>query len=231
MLTSTSIESLITTIALIFAYFVSVPIVEYSQAFIADMFGDPTPRRAGMLTLNPIAHVSVFWLMLLVFFGFGWGKGVPINPYAIVGPYRLLKLIVVYSIETLTALFLAIAALCILVVLLGPIAPSFLFTPAPLKVLGALYPQQSSSVIVFALLLMALVFFNMFFATLSFIINVFRYALALWFNGHEYIEYAYYFTALLSMLGVLIFGHVVQYYLLKIIIQGAYIIAYLLQLV
>jgi len=54
---------------------------EFSHAFVADQFGDPTPRNAGRLTLNPLAHLDVFGSLLLVVAGFGWAKPVPINPF------------------------------------------------------------------------------------------------------------------------------------------------------
>ena len=44
------------------------------------MLGDPTARQMGRLTLNPLAHVDPAGLFCLIFFGFGWGRPVPINP-------------------------------------------------------------------------------------------------------------------------------------------------------
>ncbi len=55
---------------------------EFSHAWVATMFGDETPRNAGRLTLNPLAHLDVFGSLLLLVAGFGWAKPVPINPYA-----------------------------------------------------------------------------------------------------------------------------------------------------
>ncbi len=53
---------------------------EFSHAFVADAFGDDTPRLNGRLTLNPFSHLDPLGSILLVVAGFGWAKPVPINP-------------------------------------------------------------------------------------------------------------------------------------------------------
>jgi Zn-dependent protease len=54
---------------------------EFSHAWVANAFGDPTPRMNGRLTLNPIAHLDILGTLLLITAGFGWAKPVPVNPY------------------------------------------------------------------------------------------------------------------------------------------------------
>ncbi len=54
---------------------------EFSHAFIANAFGDDTPRQNGRLTLNPAAHLDLLGSLMLLVAGFGWAKPVPINPY------------------------------------------------------------------------------------------------------------------------------------------------------
>jgi Zn-dependent protease len=56
---------------------------EFSHAWVADHFGDDTPRMNGRLTLNPLAHLDLFGSLLLLVGGFGWAKPVPVNPYAL----------------------------------------------------------------------------------------------------------------------------------------------------
>lgn len=53
---------------------------EFAHAWVSDRLGDPTPRAQGRVTLNPIAHIDPLGLIMLVFFHFGWGKPVQINP-------------------------------------------------------------------------------------------------------------------------------------------------------
>jgi Zn-dependent protease len=66
----------------------SVVIHEVSHGYVAQMFGDPTPRLQGRLTLNPLKHLDIFGsiiIPLITFMAggiiFGWAKPVEINPY------------------------------------------------------------------------------------------------------------------------------------------------------
>ncbi len=65
---------------------VAIPVHEASHAAAAYLLGDPTAKRLGRLTLNPISHMdrtgTVLLLMTAIFgFGIGWGKPVPFNPH------------------------------------------------------------------------------------------------------------------------------------------------------
>jgi len=54
---------------------------EFSHALMAHWRGDSTAERANRLTLNPLVHIDLLGLIPLLFFGFGWAKPVPFNPY------------------------------------------------------------------------------------------------------------------------------------------------------
>jgi Zn-dependent protease len=54
---------------------------EFLHAAVAVWQGDETPKLAGRLTLNPLAHLDLTGTLLLLFAGFGWGKPVPVNYY------------------------------------------------------------------------------------------------------------------------------------------------------
>jgi len=76
------------TIVFASLFIFSVVIHEVSHGLAADREGDPTPRLAGRLTLNPLAHLDPIGsfllpliLILTVGFAFGYAKPVPINPY------------------------------------------------------------------------------------------------------------------------------------------------------
>jgi Zn-dependent protease len=56
---------------------------EYAHGRVAELYGDDTPRLAGRLTLNPLSHLDPIGTLLLILFGFGWAKPVPINPEVI----------------------------------------------------------------------------------------------------------------------------------------------------
>ncbi|AAC07673.1 hypothetical protein aq_1853 [Aquifex aeolicus VF5] len=79
-------EDLILTIP---ALMIAVILHEVAHGYVAYKMGDPTPKAAGRLTLNPIPHIDLLGTIilpgLLMLVGspivFGWAKPVPINPY------------------------------------------------------------------------------------------------------------------------------------------------------
>ncbi|WP_315607222.1 site-2 protease family protein [Paenibacillus aurantius] len=52
---------------------------EFAHAYVADKFGDPTPRSMGRVTLNPMVHLDVLGTILIFLLGFGWAKPVLIK--------------------------------------------------------------------------------------------------------------------------------------------------------
>lgn len=66
----------------------TITIHEYSHAKVADYLGDPTPRLFGRLSLNPFSHIDMVGLLFLIFFGFGWGKPVPIDAFNLRHPRK-----------------------------------------------------------------------------------------------------------------------------------------------
>ncbi|MDR3575617.1 MAG: site-2 protease family protein [Anaerolineaceae bacterium] len=71
------IISLIVTLLIAFTFH------ELSHALVATAYGDDTPRLAGRLTLNPLAHLDPIGTILLLVAHFGWAKPVPIDPYTL----------------------------------------------------------------------------------------------------------------------------------------------------
>jgi Zn-dependent protease len=67
---------------------ITITIHEFAHAKVADMLGDPTPRLAGRLTLNPMAHIDPLGFLMLILVRFGWAKPVPINPYNFSDPQK-----------------------------------------------------------------------------------------------------------------------------------------------
>jgi Zn-dependent protease len=53
---------------------------EYGHAWTAVRFGDPTPKVAGRLTLNPLRHLDPLGTLFMFVVHFGWAKPVPVNP-------------------------------------------------------------------------------------------------------------------------------------------------------
>lgn len=67
----------------------SVVIHEVAHGYTALLFGDPTAKNLGRLTLNPIKHIDLFGSIIIPFLLIilpgnliiGWAKPVPYNPY------------------------------------------------------------------------------------------------------------------------------------------------------
>lgn len=54
---------------------------ECAHGWMSDRQGDPTPRSAGRLSLNPLKHLDPIGTLCLLIFHVGWAKPVPINPW------------------------------------------------------------------------------------------------------------------------------------------------------
>jgi Zn-dependent protease len=65
------------------ALVVGITFHEFSHAFTADQLGDHRPRALGRVSLNPVAHIDPVGALVFVIAGFGWGKPVPVNVYAL----------------------------------------------------------------------------------------------------------------------------------------------------
>ena len=75
---------------------------EFAHGWTAYKLGDATAKNSGRLTLNPLAHIDVFWTLILPLvlfisssgrFVFGAAKPVPINYWALRNPKRDIILI------------------------------------------------------------------------------------------------------------------------------------------
>ena len=97
--------------AIIFIALCCFPIHESAHAWMAERLGDPTGRLSGRITLNPLAHLDIMGSLMILLFGFGYAKPVPVNINnfppkkrklyfaftAIAGPVSNLLLAVVFS--------------------------------------------------------------------------------------------------------------------------------------
>jgi Zn-dependent protease len=57
----------------------SVILHELAHGWVAYRMGDPTAKRAGRLSLNPIKHLDPIGTAMLFLIGFGWARPVPVN--------------------------------------------------------------------------------------------------------------------------------------------------------
>lgn len=84
LLSQNPLEFIIVAVLLVIA----ISVHEFSHAAAADHLGDPTPRLAGRLTIDPRAHLDPIGTLLLFIAGFGWGKPVPFDPFNLRDPKR-----------------------------------------------------------------------------------------------------------------------------------------------
>jgi Zn-dependent protease len=68
-------------IALLISLVPAFTVHEFAHAWVAYRLGDSTAKDLGRLTLNPMKHLDVFGILLVLVVGFGWAKPVPVNPY------------------------------------------------------------------------------------------------------------------------------------------------------
>ena len=67
------------TAVLIAASLLCITFHETCHGLVAYWLGDPTAKRAGRLTLNPLRHVDIGGLLMMALFRFGWAKPVPVD--------------------------------------------------------------------------------------------------------------------------------------------------------
>ena len=81
---------------------VAMSVHEFAHGWTAYKLGDTTAKYSGRLTLNPLAHIDIFWTLILPLvlfvtsggrFIFGAAKPVPVNFWALRNPKRDMVLV------------------------------------------------------------------------------------------------------------------------------------------
>lgn len=67
---------------------ICITLHEVSHGYVAYLMGDNTAKNAGRLTLNPIKHIDIMGLLMMVIFKVGWAKPVPVNMYNFKNPKK-----------------------------------------------------------------------------------------------------------------------------------------------
>ena len=76
------------TVVLVAASLLCITFHETCHGWAAYLLGDPTAKRMGRLTLNPLKHADVAGLLMMALFRFGWAKPVPVNMMRFRNPKR-----------------------------------------------------------------------------------------------------------------------------------------------
>ncbi|MCW1970997.1 MAG: site-2 protease family protein [Anaerolineae bacterium] len=147
--------------------FICFPIHEYAHAWAANKLGDDTAERMGRLTINPFVHLDLVGSLLLLAFGFGWAKPVPVNTYrlngnpkvafalvALAGPVSNILLAIgfgfVYQLIKTSDIIL-LEYLCIIAVRINLFLAFFNLIPVPpldgSRILAAVLPDSMSDIL------------------------------------------------------------------------------------
>jgi Zn-dependent protease len=93
----------------------SLTIHETAHALAADRLGDPTARRLGRVSLNPLVHIDFFGTLVLPLLAFatkapliGWAKPVPVDPRNLAHPRR--DFVLIAAAGPISNLLLAVVA-------------------------------------------------------------------------------------------------------------------------
>lgn len=74
------------TLLIVLASLLCITVHETCHGLVAWWLGDPTAKRAGRLTLNPLRHIDILGLLMMAVARFGWAKPVPVNMYNFKNP-------------------------------------------------------------------------------------------------------------------------------------------------
>ena len=73
------VEALSYLFASCLIFFVVLPFHEFAHAWSSDLLGDRTAKMMGRMSINPMKHIDWLGAAMIMIFGFGWAKPVPVN--------------------------------------------------------------------------------------------------------------------------------------------------------
>jgi Zn-dependent protease len=123
----------------------SLTVHEAAHAWSADRLGDPTARRLGRLSLNPVVHIDPIGTLVFPLISLltglpliGWAKPVPVNTRALQPNWRQKFMVVAAAGPASNIMLAVIAAMLVRVVPSGPVAAA-LETAVYINVLLAVF--------------------------------------------------------------------------------------------
>lgn len=97
------------------AFVIGLAIHEFGHAYMALLVGDDTAKKQGRVTLNPLAHLDLLGLLMILIVNFGWAKPVMFNPNRI----KINRQLGIVLIALAGPLMNALLALCAMLALIG----------------------------------------------------------------------------------------------------------------
>jgi len=93
------------------AAFLALILHEMVKARCSTRLGDPTPKKSGLMSGNPLKYLEPIGFIVTVIFGFGWGRPTPTSP--IYYKDRQKGILITYVTPSLVNLFVGLlVALC-----------------------------------------------------------------------------------------------------------------------
>jgi hypothetical protein len=235
MLNLDKINSIASLVLLILAYSFSITVNGCLQAWFLDKIGDPTAKDTGYQSLNPLVHLDLLGLFLLIMLRFGWLRPVPVDLHRLKAPYWMPKILLAYSIESIISILFSIICLTTSIILCGfdetRSLLQELFLGGEIQFTNIVHYLSNYSWISILLILFCVtsVFINLFMATLNLIYSTFRYIVFFGVeNRYSYAQYAD-IILLIGPLGALIFlAPLLRSFIAGISLFSAYTIAYFL---
>jgi Zn-dependent protease len=77
---------LVSTIFILLAAVIAVPVHELGHVFAAQRFGDSTARARGFLRPDPRLFIEPYGMLAIILLRTGWGRQVPVNDYRFRAP-------------------------------------------------------------------------------------------------------------------------------------------------
>ncbi|MCX5925626.1 MAG: hypothetical protein NT124_05020 [Candidatus Dependentiae bacterium] len=168
------VELIINSATLFIGYCASVTLAGAFRAWVAKQMGDDTAESLEMLSLNPIVHVNMLGVILLLVMGFGWGTHVPVNPFNIVGRWRGLRIFCATFSDVFAYIIASISAMVALLLLFDTkilLFPSFIGLDSQATSITDLYPHTPSFLIIVGLILINFIYLNVILGAMHTIMN------------------------------------------------------------
>ncbi len=100
--------------------FLTLPVHEWAHGFAAYKLGDNTAKYMGRLSFNPLRHIDYIGALMILVFGFGWAKPVPVDPRYFKNPKRDMALTALAGpLSNIIMAFIALFLYSALAVVLG----------------------------------------------------------------------------------------------------------------
>jgi len=101
---------------------------ELAHGYVAWRLGDPTAKKAGRLSMNPLKHLDPWGVAAFFIMKIGWAKPVPVDPRYFSNP-RQGMLLVALAGPAANLVLAILSAILVRLLILAPGLPLFLFRP------------------------------------------------------------------------------------------------------